>query len=131
MFIGRNQRKANRQISWWESVRDHPPRMERQMRYPVSSWEKSHNCWPLFSWGSNVQDVFGVCGRELSNSAGEGASEGRLLLNLLFVERGLVGDAGRLGITGITNSWRSKEGDQQNCHLGPPGDRLWPVQEPG
>lgn len=38
MFGGRNQKKANRLKSWWEFVRDHPPRMERQMRYPVSSW---------------------------------------------------------------------------------------------
>lgn len=31
MFTGMNQRKANRQISYWESDRDHPPRMERQL----------------------------------------------------------------------------------------------------
>lgn len=98
MFGGRNQRKANRQMSCWESVSDHPPRLERQMRYPVSSWEKPHNCWPLFSWGRNVQDVSGVSGRELSYSAGEGASKGRHLLDLLLVERqGLEGDEGCLG----------------------------------
>lgn len=40
----------------------------------------------------------GVCGREVSSSAGEGASKGRHLLDLLFVKReGLVGDGGHLG----------------------------------
>jgi len=36
--------KAIRQISWWESVTDHPTRLRRQMKYSISSCEKSHNC---------------------------------------------------------------------------------------
>ena len=57
------------------------------------------------------------------------------LLDLLFVNReGLVGDVmvgGHLGHSNhkmiVLDSWRSKEGGQQNCYLGLPEGRLWPV----
>lgn len=42
--------KSTRQISWWEPVIDHTTRMKKQMKYSVSSWEKSHNHWPLYLW---------------------------------------------------------------------------------
>lgn len=31
-----------------------PPRMKKQTKYSRQSWEKSHNCWPLFSWGTSI-----------------------------------------------------------------------------
>ena len=57
-------------------------------------------------------------------------------LDLLFMNReGLVGDVmvgGRLGhsdheMIRVLDSWRSKEGSQQNCYLGLLEGRLWPV----
>jgi len=36
--------RPTRQIPWWESVIHHPTRMKRQMKYSISSWEKSHDC---------------------------------------------------------------------------------------
>ena len=58
-------------------------------------------------------------------------------LDLLFVNgEGLVGDmmvGGHLGHSDhemiVFSSQRSKEGGQQNCHLGLLEGRLWPVQE--
>jgi len=35
--------RPTRQISWWESVIDHPIRMKRQMKYSMSSQRKSHD----------------------------------------------------------------------------------------
>ena len=61
-------------------------------------------------------------------------------LDLLFVNReGLVGDVMVGGCLGhndhemirVFDSWRSKEGGQQNCYLGLPEGRLWPIQGPG
>ena len=53
-------------------------------------------------------------------------------LDLLFTKReGLVVVGGCLGHSDhemiVFDSWRSKEGGQQNCHLGLPEGRLWPV----
>ena len=57
-------------------------------------------------------------------------------LDLLFVNgEGLVGDVmvgGHLGhsdheMIRVFDSWRSKEGGYQNCYLGLPEGRLWPV----
>jgi len=45
--MGKNQGSGERpirKISWWESVIDQPTRMKRQMKYSISSWEKSHDC---------------------------------------------------------------------------------------
>ena len=59
-------------------------------------------------------------------------------LDLLFANRGLVGDVTVGGHLGHSNhktivfySWRSKESSQQNCYLGLLEGRLWPVKEPG
>lgn len=71
---------------------------------------------------------------EIPDTVGEGASWGRHSLDLLFVNRELVGDVmagGHLGHTNhnmvrVLDSQRSKEGDQQNCQLELAEVRLWP-----
>ena len=60
----------------------------------------------------------------------EGAPLGLLLTNREgLVSHVMVG--GRLGQSDhamiVSDSWRSGEGGQQNCHLGLPEGRLWPV----
>ena len=56
-------------------------------------------------------------------------------LDLLFVNREGLGDVMVGGCLGhsdhkmirVFDSQRSKEGGQQNCHLGLPEGRLWPI----
>lgn len=75
------------------------------------------------------------CVEELPDTAGEGTSWGRHPLDLLLVNREeLVDDVmagGHLVHTNhnmirVFDSQRSKEGGQQNCHLGLAEGRLWP-----
>lgn len=69
-----------------------------------------------------------MSGRELFYSAGEGASRGRPLLDLLLMEtEGLEGDGGCLGHGESLILGQVRGGDEQSCHLAPPGDRLGPV----
>jgi len=39
-----SRERLTKQISWWESVTDHPTVMNSQMKYAISSWEKSNDC---------------------------------------------------------------------------------------
>ena len=71
----------------------------------------------------------------LTQLVSEPPREGALLDLLLVNREGLMGDVMVGGCLGhndhemirVFDSWRSKEGGQQNCYLELPDGRLWPV----
>lgn len=87
------------------------PRWPRVIGTRLCKWNRRRWARPLAVQESGEQaawEVPGVCGRELPDTAGEGAEEGRHPLDLLFVNgEGLVGDATLGGRLGLSNHEKS------------------------
>lgn len=144
-------RKPTGQISWWQSFTDHLTRMKLQRKYFISSWQKTHSCWPLFSWKTSTYQMSSrntaerksrshlyLMEGDLPDTAGEEVTQRRCLLVLLSVNRGLMGDVMVGGSLGhwdqkriVFNSWRRmKEAElPQAAELSPWTSRgqLWHV----
>ncbi|KAM9590845.1 uncharacterized protein ACIBXB_005894 [Morphnus guianensis] len=141
--------RPTRQISWWESVIDHPNRMKRQIFYKqlggvsqslalvlMGAFNLPDVCWKYNTAERKQSRRFLECVEDnfLTQLVSEPTRESAPL-DLLFVNReGLVGDVmvgGHLGHSNheiiVFDSQRSKEGGQQKCYLGLLEGRLWPV----
>ncbi|GAB0183186.1 hypothetical protein GRJ2_000783900 [Grus japonensis] len=115
--------------------------MKRQMKYSTSSWEKSQLlalalmedfnlpdvCWKYNTMERKQSRRFLECVEDnvLTQLVSEPTREGSPLDLLLAKTEGLVGDVMVGGCLGHNDhemigfdSWRSKEGDWQNCCLG-------------
>lgn len=101
MAEGHGGRSAGK-TSWWKAVIEHPSRPKRQMRCSTSSWQKSHGfhpfnlpnvCWKYNTAERKQPRRFLECLEDnLLTQLVRESTGGGSLVDVLFVNRGLLGD---------------------------------------